>query len=227
VRLSSLSPLPHFSDALPPVGQANHFFRYAPEKIPYGVKRYQDETARLYGVLEDHLGGKKDGVEKIFLVGEKYTVADQVRLLLSAFSSDFHLTPIFLHVLRSPSPGTLLPPSSLSPHAILTSCFCRVRVAGWAGVDLDQFPHLKKWVARIEERPATIAALKVPEQDMLTSASCLFPFVSVRTALTRYPACRAQERPGGGGEDGKGGFGVGHEGERDQVGRLSTGVHSE
>jgi hypothetical protein len=59
-------------------------------------------------------------------------------------------------------------------HAILTSCFYRVRVAGWAGVDLDQFPHLKKWVARIEERPATIAALKVPEQDMLTSASLYF-----------------------------------------------------
>ena len=29
-------------------GQANHFYRYAPTKIEYGIKRYQDETARLY-----------------------------------------------------------------------------------------------------------------------------------------------------------------------------------
>ena len=31
----------------PMQGQANHFFRYAPEKIPYGINRYQnrDEEA--------------------------------------------------------------------------------------------------------------------------------------------------------------------------------------
>lgn len=53
-------------------GQANHFFRYAPEKIPYGIKRYQDETRRLYSVYEAHLaqGDKK------WLVGGKYTIAD-------------------------------------------------------------------------------------------------------------------------------------------------------
>lgn len=28
-------------------GQANHFTRYAPEKIPYGISRYQNETRRL------------------------------------------------------------------------------------------------------------------------------------------------------------------------------------
>jgi hypothetical protein len=33
-------------------GQANHFFRYAPEKIEYGITRYQNETKRLYGVYE-------------------------------------------------------------------------------------------------------------------------------------------------------------------------------
>ena len=32
----------------PMQGQANHFFRYAPTKIEYGIKRYQDESARLY-----------------------------------------------------------------------------------------------------------------------------------------------------------------------------------
>lgn len=45
---------------------------------------------------------------------------------------------------------------------------CRVRSARWAGVDIDEFPSLKAWVQRIEDRPATKEALKIPEQDMLT-----------------------------------------------------------
>lgn len=56
----------------PMQGQANHFFRYAPEKIEYGIKRYQNETRRLYGVLERHLAEAKSE----YLVGNKCTVAD-------------------------------------------------------------------------------------------------------------------------------------------------------
>ncbi|KAF2643296.1 glutathione S-transferase, partial [Massarina eburnea CBS 473.64] len=54
-------------------GQANHFFRYAPEEIQYGISRYQNETKRLYSVLEMRL---KD---RDFLAGKgrgKYTIAD-------------------------------------------------------------------------------------------------------------------------------------------------------
>jgi glutathione S-transferase len=39
----------------PMQGQANHFTRYAPEIIQYGVNRYQNETRRLYGVIDKHL----------------------------------------------------------------------------------------------------------------------------------------------------------------------------
>ncbi|OSC98747.1 glutathione transferase Ure2p class [Trametes coccinea BRFM310] len=52
----------------PMQGQAHHFHRYAPEDIPYGKKRYTDETKRLYGVLEirlqdrDYLAGPGRGV---------------------------------------------------------------------------------------------------------------------------------------------------------------------
>lgn len=46
--------------------------RYAPEKIPYGIKRYQDETHRLYSVLEDGLNAGKGE----WLVGDKYSIAD-------------------------------------------------------------------------------------------------------------------------------------------------------
>lgn len=55
----------------PMQGQSNHFTRYAPEKIQYGVDRYQNETKRLYGVLDDHLS--KVGGD--YLVGNKCTAS--------------------------------------------------------------------------------------------------------------------------------------------------------
>jgi len=54
----------------PMQGQANHFHRYAPEKIPYAIKRYQGETHRLYTVLER---GLSDGRE--YIAGP-FSVAD-------------------------------------------------------------------------------------------------------------------------------------------------------
>jgi glutathione S-transferase len=50
-------------------GQANVFNRYFPEKIPAVIKRYQDETMRLFGVMEQRLAGEE------FLAGE-YSIAD-------------------------------------------------------------------------------------------------------------------------------------------------------
>ena len=53
----------------PMQGQANVFYRYAPEKIPFAINRYQAETRRLYEVLESRL---KDNE---YLAGE-YSIAD-------------------------------------------------------------------------------------------------------------------------------------------------------
>jgi GST-like protein len=53
----------------PMFGQAHHFLRFAPEKIPYAMQRYKNETARLYGVLEARLGKVE------YLAGE-YSIAD-------------------------------------------------------------------------------------------------------------------------------------------------------
>ncbi len=53
----------------PMAGQNHHFSHYAPEKIPYGIDRYVQETNRLYGVLNKKLAGKD------FIVG-KYSIAD-------------------------------------------------------------------------------------------------------------------------------------------------------
>lgn len=41
----------------PMLGQNHHFNVFAPEKLPYAQKRYIDETARLYGVLDRQLEG--------------------------------------------------------------------------------------------------------------------------------------------------------------------------
>ena len=53
----------------PMMGQANVFFRYAPERIPYAIERYQREVRRLFEVLDTRLK------EHEFLAGD-YSIAD-------------------------------------------------------------------------------------------------------------------------------------------------------
>ena len=53
----------------PMQGQANVFFRYAPEKIPFAIERYQNETHRLYSVLDAALEDNE------YLAGD-YSIAD-------------------------------------------------------------------------------------------------------------------------------------------------------
>ncbi len=54
----------------PMLGQNHHFNRYAPEKIPYAIERYVNETHRLYRVLDQRLG------QADFIAGEDYSIAD-------------------------------------------------------------------------------------------------------------------------------------------------------
>ncbi len=51
-------------------GQAVHFTRYAPEKIPYAEKRYLYESARHFGLLDARLAAKP------YIVGDRYTIVD-------------------------------------------------------------------------------------------------------------------------------------------------------
>ena len=53
----------------PMFGQAHHFIRNAKEQVPYAIKRYTDETRRLYGVLQKRLS------EAEYLADE-YSIAD-------------------------------------------------------------------------------------------------------------------------------------------------------
>ena len=54
----------------PMAGQNLHFSAYAPERIPYAIERYENETARLYGVLDERLAGRE------FVAGDTYSIAD-------------------------------------------------------------------------------------------------------------------------------------------------------
>ncbi|CAM0135701.1 unnamed protein product [Umbelopsis sp. WA50703] len=100
----------------PMQGQANHFVKYAPEKIPYAQKRYLDETKRLYGVLEIALEGND------YLANNQYSLADIANYSWVKF------------------------------HSMLD-------------IDISEFPRVKAWLQRIDERPAVQKGLRVPNDN--------------------------------------------------------------
>lgn len=53
----------------PMAGQNHHFVQYAPERIPYAMQRYVNETNRLYGVLDRRLAGRE-------WIADDYSIAD-------------------------------------------------------------------------------------------------------------------------------------------------------
>ena len=79
----------------PMAGQNHHFNHYAPEIVPYGIKRYTEETARLYGVLNKQLAGKN------YIAGDEYSIADMAIypwiILYEHQKQDIHQFP---HIVR-------------------------------------------------------------------------------------------------------------------------------
>jgi GST-like protein len=53
----------------PMFGQVHHFFRAAPEPVPYAIERYTKETRRLYGVLDRHFSANE-------FLADDYSIAD-------------------------------------------------------------------------------------------------------------------------------------------------------
>ncbi len=96
----------------PMFGQAHHFRRFAPEKIPYAIERYTKEARRLYGVMDARLKDRE------FLAGP-YTIAD-----IATF------------------PWT-------ARHE-------------WQGVDLADFPNVRRWYNAINGRAAVKKGMSVP-----------------------------------------------------------------
>ena len=54
----------------PMIGQLHHFKSSAPEQLDYPIRRYEDESRRLLGVLETRLA------ESPWLAGPEYSIAD-------------------------------------------------------------------------------------------------------------------------------------------------------
>lgn len=79
----------------PMFGQANHFMVYAPEKLPYAIDRYLNESKRLFRVLNTRLA------EREFVAGA-YSIAD-IAIFPWAVSSRERLikdTTEYPHVVR-------------------------------------------------------------------------------------------------------------------------------
>ena len=88
----------------PMAGQLNHFKHYAPETLPYAIKRYEDEVNRLYGVMNKRLADRE------FLAG-RYSIADM-------------------------------------------ACVGWVNLWKRQDQNIDDFPHLKRWLETLKARPS-------------------------------------------------------------------------
>lgn len=96
----------------PMFGQANHFRRYAKDKIEYAVERYTNEANRLTHVLDKQLAQSK------FVACDEYTIADM-------------------------------------------AIFPWMRGADSRGIDMNEYPNVKRWFDGINARPAVQRALQV------------------------------------------------------------------
>ncbi|MGN6099096.1 MAG: glutathione S-transferase family protein [Bosea sp. (in: a-proteobacteria)] len=54
----------------PYCGQAVHFSRFAPEKIPYAINRYAREAERHWGIIDERLATRR------YMLGDGYTLVD-------------------------------------------------------------------------------------------------------------------------------------------------------
>jgi GSH-dependent disulfide-bond oxidoreductase len=112
----------------PKLGENGHFRRLRPEEgdQTYALRRFGDETHRLYGVLNNRL------YESPYLAGEAYTIADMISL-----------------------PWTV----------------------NWKGqgIDIEEFPYLKRWFDELMARPAVQRGLAVAVDTGGQDAASLTP----------------------------------------------------
>ncbi|MEP3477153.1 MAG: glutathione S-transferase family protein [Hyphomicrobiales bacterium] len=105
----------------PMQGQANVFYRYMDEQIPTAISRYQNETRRLYSVLDKQLNDNE------FLAGD-YSIADIAN-------------------------------------------WSWARIHNWAGVNIDEFENLQRWLDQLESRPALKRGAAVPDKTNYNSTN--------------------------------------------------------
>jgi GST-like protein len=97
----------------PMQGQANVFYRYMDNAIPEATSRYQNETNRLYGILDKQLSQHE------YLAGD-LSIADIAH-------------------------------------------YPWIKLANWAGIDIDNYAAVKDWLLRLDSRKSFIKGMAVPE----------------------------------------------------------------
>jgi len=97
----------------PMLGQTHHFRKFAKEKIPYAIGRYEKENARIYGVLDRRLADRE-------WLADDYSIAD---IATWPWISRFE----------------------------------------WQGMNMAEFPHLKRWYEAMAARPAVQRGYDIPE----------------------------------------------------------------
>ncbi len=96
----------------PMMGQANHFRRYAKDKIQYAIDRYTNEANRLTNVLDKRLSDAR------YTAGKEYSISD-------------------------------------------IAIFPWLRGADQRGVNLEDYPNVKRWFDEINARPVVQRGCKV------------------------------------------------------------------
>ncbi|WP_281301455.1 MULTISPECIES: glutathione binding-like protein [unclassified Iodidimonas] len=67
----------------PMMGQAFHFYHYAPHRLPYAIERYRDESSRLLSVMDNQLS------KSAYLAGDDYSIADIASFSWTKFGLKF------------------------------------------------------------------------------------------------------------------------------------------
>ncbi len=97
----------------PMQGQANVFYRYMDNAIPEATSRYQNETNRLYSLLNKQLADHE------FLAGD-LSIADIAH-------------------------------------------YPWIKLADWAGINIDDYGHIKRWLEKLDARDTFARGMNVPE----------------------------------------------------------------
>ncbi len=97
----------------PMQGQANVFYRYMDNAIPEATSRYQNETNRLYSLLNKQLANHD-------FLADDLSIADIAH-------------------------------------------YPWIKLADWAGINIDDYEHIKRWLDRLDAREAFAKGMNIPE----------------------------------------------------------------
>lgn len=156
-------------------GSLDHFTRYAPEHIEYGVNRYVGAKSlgvlryqRATGIKTRHAVCMESSTAISLAATRNTSLATSVPLRVRNYRPLMPTTrrhvpgsctrvPRMCRSSRDPARLTkLIRPADICHYGWVAS-------AGWAGVNIDDFPALKAWEERMTARPGVEKGRHVPD----------------------------------------------------------------